>query len=159
MTKSFRVQLEDGSEAEAYDGAMLVKSLQDQMQSIRTETNEALGQVTQALTRSTQLIKALREQNAALSEQAAALAKGGRGRKSQINVHERRMAGEELAKAEGFKPAEIMAKALSAQRDGRLTGTEVAEIDAYLARDHYRRRNACHVGATCYVSRIRCGVT
>ena len=24
---------------------------------------------------------------------------------------------------------------------------------------HYRRRNACHVGATCYVSRIRCGVT
>lgn len=133
MAKAYPVTLADGSQAEAFDGTALLKSLEGQIASIRSETVDALTQVTQALTRSTLLIKALRQQHADLSDQVASLAQAGRGRKSQVHVHERRMTGEDLVKANGIKPADLMSKALSAQRDGRVTGAEVAEIDAYLA--------------------------
>lgn len=135
LKKSFTVSLPDGSEAEALDGEQLIKSFTDQVAGLRAETNAALAQVATALGRSTKLIKSLREQNTALAAQVTALGTSSRGRKSALTVHERPMVGDQsLAKAEGISPRDLMAKALSAQQAGRLTGSQVAEIDAYAAR-------------------------
>ena len=135
MKKSFTVSLPDGTEAEALDGDELIKSFTDQVAGLRAETNAALAQVATALGRSTKLIKSLREQNTALAAQVTALGNSSRGRKSALTVHERPMVGDQsLAKAEGISPRDLMAKALSAQQAGRLTGSQVAEIDAYAAR-------------------------
>lgn len=135
LKKSFTVSLPDGSEAEALDGDQLIKSFTDQVAGLRAETNAALAQVATALGRSTKLIKSLREQNTALAAQVTALGTSSRGRKSALTVHERPMVGDQsLAKAEGISPRDLMAKALSAQQAGRLTGSQVAEIDAYAAR-------------------------
>lgn len=135
LKKSFTVSLPDGSEAEALDGDQLIKSFTDQLAGLRTETSAALAQVATALGRSTKLIKSLREQNTALAAQVSALGNSSRGRKSALNVHERPMVGDQqLAKAEGISPRDLMAKALAAQQCGRLTGSQVAEIDAYAAR-------------------------
>lgn len=135
MKKSFTVSLPDGTEAEALDGDQLIKSFTDQLAGLRTETSAALAQVATALGRSTKLIKSLREQNTALAAQVSALGNSSRGRKSALSVHERPMVGDQsLAKAEGISPRDLMAKALAAQQSGRLTGSQVAEIDAYAAR-------------------------
>lgn len=135
MKKSFTVSLHDGTEAEALDGDQLIKSFTDQIAGLRTETSAALAQVATALGRSTKLIKSLREQNTALAAQVTALGNSSRGRKSALTVHERPMVGDQsLAKAEGISPRDLMAKALAAQQSGRLTGSQVAEIDAYAAR-------------------------
>ncbi len=135
LKKSFTVSLPDGTEAEALDGDQLIKSFTDQLAGLRTETTAALAQVATALGRSTKLIKSLREQNTALAAQVTALGNSSRGRKSALTVHERPMVGDQsLAKAEGISPRDLMAKALAAQQSGRLTGSQVAEIDAYAAR-------------------------
>ena len=135
MKKSFTVSLPDGTEAEALDGDQLIKSFTDQIAGLHTETSAALAQVATALGRSTKLIKSLREQNTALAAQVSALGNSSRGRKSALSVHERPMVGDQsLAKAEGISPRDLMAKALAAQQSGRLTGSQVAEIDAYAAR-------------------------
>lgn len=135
LKKSFTVSLPDGTEAEALDGDQLIKSFTDQLAGLRTETSAALAQVATALGRSTKLIKSLREQNTALAAQVTALGNSSRGRKSALTVHERPMVGDQsLAKAEGISPRDLMAKALAAQQSGRLTGSQVAEIDAYAAR-------------------------
>ena len=135
LKKSFTVSLPDGTEAEALDGDQLIKSFTDQIAGLRTETSAALAQVATALGRSTKLIKSLREQNTALAAQVTALGNSSRGRKSALTVHERPMVGDQsLAKAEGISPRDLMAKALAAQQSGRLTGSQVAEIDAYAAR-------------------------
>lgn len=135
LTKAFDVTLPDGTEAQAIDGDALIKSFTGQMRALRAEHRQALTQLATAVSRSTKLIKSLREQNQRLVSQVSALGQAGRGRKSALNVHEKTLVGTDpLAKAEGISPATLMAKALSAQKAGRLTGTQVAELDAYVAR-------------------------
>lgn len=135
LTKAFEVTLPDGTEAQAIDGDALIKSFTGQMRALRAEHQQALTQLATAVSRSTKLIKSLREQNQRLVSQVSAMGQAGRGRKSALNVHEKPMVGADpLAKAEGISPATLMAKALSAQKAGRLTGTQVAELDAYVAR-------------------------
>lgn len=142
MAKSFTVTLEDGTEAAAYDGEAVIKSFRDQVSAIRGETKDALVDLAKALAQSAQLIKALREQSAeqaalikAQGDRLAELAGAGRGRKSSLSVHERPVVGDEaLAKAAGPDPSSLLSKALTAQRDGRMTGMEVAQIDACLHR-------------------------
>lgn len=135
LTKAFSVTLPDGREAEAIDGDALIKSFTGQLQSLRSEQAQAMTQMAEALSRSTKLLKSLREQNEALASQVRAIGQSSRGRKSALNVHERPMVGDEhLHKSSAPTPATLMAKALTAQQAGRLTGSQVAEIDAYVAR-------------------------
>jgi hypothetical protein len=135
LTKAFSVTLPNGEEAEAIDGNELIKSFTGQLQALRTEQEQAMKQMAEALSRSTKLIKSLREQNETLASRVRVLGQSGRGRKSALNVHERPMVGDEhLSKADSVTPMSLMAKALTAQKAGRLTGTQVAEIDAYVAR-------------------------
>ena len=135
LGKSFTVTLEDGTQVEAYDGQSAFQALQDLMADLRTETGQALSQIAQALGQSTSLIKSLRADNQALKSQLTAIGQQGRGRKSSLIVHDKAVGGgaaDEQVTAPA--PRDIMAKALDAQRAGRISGIDVARIDAYIGR-------------------------
>lgn len=119
--KSFAVTLDDGSEAEAINAESLLKSI-----------NKRFNGMTNALESSTALIKSLTNQNAVLHQRVEMLAKSGKGRKSTLNVHEKNATGQPAeTKA---NPRAMLAKALDAQRAGRITSAEVSELDVYLGR-------------------------
>ena len=129
LKKSFDVILPDGQAAEAYDGASLIAAFRNELAASRAET----AQLAEHLARTAKLVKSLRAEDAALAQQVRTLAKGGAGRRSVLHVHERPIVGDSMAKADSVPPAEILGKALDAQRSGKITGTEVAEIDASIA--------------------------
>lgn len=129
MAKSFEVTLADGTKVQAQDGTELVKALQE-----RLETNETV--MAKALETAVALIKSQGERIEALSGKLAAIGGEGKGRKAVLTVVEK-PAGTPMAKStteEGMKPEEFMAKALDAQKLGRITGIEVATAEAYLNR-------------------------
>lgn len=121
FAKSFAVTLEDGEEVEALDAEEFMKAL-----------DARFDQMTKALGASTSMIKALSVKNAALQQRIEVLAKSGRGRKSTLNVHEKNVAGQPTESK--VEPRAILAKALDAQRAGKITSAEVSELDVYLGR-------------------------
>lgn len=130
MAKSFEVTLADGTKVQAQDGTALVKALQDRIDS--TETVMA-----KALESAIGLIKSQGAQIEALSGKVKALSNEGKGRKAVLTVTPKPAAGgETMAKSqpEGITPEEFMAKALDAQKLGRLTGLEVSVAEAHLNR-------------------------
>ena len=132
--KSFQVTLADGRVIEAIDGQAAIGAMQEEIGALRDETRQALGQIAEALKQSTQLIKSLRTDNAELKNQMSAIGASGRGRKSLLTMHDKPAGGDPAPAAEAPAPRELMAKALEAQRAGRISGVDVARIDAYLGR-------------------------
>lgn len=130
MAKSFKFTLEDGTEVEAQDGSELVKSLQE-----RIEQNE--GVMAKAMESAIGLIKGQGEMIKSLSEQVKKLSGEGRGRKTVVSVMEKPApVASTLAKSEptGMSHEQFFAKALAAQKEGRLSGTEIAVAEACLNR-------------------------
>lgn len=132
--KSFQVTLADGRVIEAFDGQSAIGAMQEEIGALRDETRHALGQIAEALQQSTQLIKSLRSDNAELKTRMSAIGASGRGRKSLLTMHDKPAGGDPAPAAEAPAPRELMAKALEAQRAGRISGVDVARIDAYLGR-------------------------
>lgn len=130
MAKSFKFTLEDGTEVEAQDGTELVKSLQ-----ARVETAE--GNMTKALDAAVNLIKGQGELIKSLSDQVKKLSGEGRGRKAVVSVTEKTSTTEAMTKSmqtPGMTADQFFAKALDAQRAGRISGTEIAVAEACLNR-------------------------
>jgi hypothetical protein len=126
MGKSFAVTLSDGTEVEAMDGTELIKALSNDIWTQRAQTE-------QILSGAVDLIKSLSGQVADLSAKVERLSKASAGRKSVLNVHEKPdILGKSVAPA--VSPQSVLAKALKAQREGRLGGHQVAEIETYLNR-------------------------
>jgi hypothetical protein len=122
--KAFQVTLADGSRVEAYDGTALLKALHTRVaaaEATRGQTLAAMRAMRQALDRQSELIKSL-------AGQVKAIGRQGRGRKSVLDVHERPGAVAEPGKT----PREILAKALAAQKAGRITGEDVAVAEGYV---------------------------
>lgn len=130
MAKSFKLTLEDGTEIEAQDGAEMVKSLQ-----ARIDQNEE--QMAKALGSAVELIKGQAAMLKSLTEKVQKLSGEGRGRKTVVSVVEKPEPGAStMAKSEpaGMNAEQFFAKALSAQKEGRITGTEIAVAEACLNR-------------------------
>lgn len=130
MAKSFKFTLEDGTEVEAQDGSELVKSLQD-----RVEKNE--GNMFKALETAVSLIKGQGDLIKSMQDQIKKLGGEGRGRKAVVSVVEKPGPGEGvMAKSEpaGMSHDQFFAKALAAQREGRLSGTDIAIAESCLNR-------------------------
>ena len=129
MGKSFSFQLEDGTTIEALDGTELVKSLM-----ARIETNE--GTMAKALGAAVDLIGKQGKMIKSLQDQMTALGASGRGRKAVISVAEKAPVGDMRKsmddKSEGLHPQEFMAKALSAQAAGKITGLDIARAESAL---------------------------
>lgn len=126
MAKSFSFTLEDGTVVEAQDGTELVKALMN-----RVEKNEqVLGK---SLQTAVTLIKSQGDLIKSLQEKVTTLAGQGRGRKAVVSVTEKpsTLAKSEPAE-EGMTGSEFMAKAMTAQAAGRITGMEVARAESHL---------------------------
>lgn len=144
--KSFGVTLADGTEVEAYDATEILKSFDARIGSQVTELDLLKAEVAALKARDilsagdaikAEVEKALAAQNTmlkSLQEQVAALGAEGRGRKSLLNVHEKPVAAGTEARPETPSSEALMTKALIAQKQGRITGQDVARLDAYLGR-------------------------
>ena len=143
--KSFGVTLEDGTAVEAYDATQILKSFDARIGSQVTELDLLKAEVTALKARdipSADAIKAdvekvLAAQNTmlkSLQERVAALSAQGQGRKSTLTVHEKPGAAGAEARPETPSGEALMTKALIAQKQGRISGQDVARLDAYLGR-------------------------
>jgi len=130
MGKSFTMKLDDGTEVEAVDGTALVKSLM-----ARVENSE--GQMVKAMESAVGLIKSQGDMIKSLQSRVSKLSDSGRGRKTVVSINEKKTASD-LRKSqeeeEGITGQQFMAKAMSAQAAGKITGVDVARIESYLNR-------------------------
>lgn len=117
LGKAFTMLTPNGKRVAAYDGTHMMKSFHQRLSTLETVMLKAAQQ-------QTALIKSLRAEVAALKQQ-------GRGRKTTLNIHEKPVGHFASAPQE---PQALLAKALSAQKAGRLTGQDVGRIEAYLGR-------------------------
>lgn len=128
MAKSFKFTLEDGTEVEAQDGTELVKSLQVRIDQTEQTMAKALETAVGLIKGQSDLIKSMQDQIKKLSGE-------GRGRKTVVSVVEKPVGT--MAKSiqpEGVSPDEFFAKAMSAQREGRISGTDIALAETMLNR-------------------------
>lgn len=122
MAKSMTATV-DGEEVELVDASEMIKSLSDRIGSHESVLAKALETTLATVQNQSALIKSL-------SEKVDKLAGAGRGRKSVV-VTVQDKPGTTLAKSEPTAPApqEILAKALDAQRAGKITGHDVARCE------------------------------
>lgn len=132
MGKSMTVEI-DGKQVEAIDGTELVKSLMGQVEQLGGKLTASEDKLAKALTETLGVVKSQGAVIKSLQDTVAKMATAGRGRKSAVVVHE---PGTDLTKSQPagsqMSGQEIMAKALSAQTAGRLTGIDVARVEGYL---------------------------
>jgi len=142
--KSFGVTLGDGTQVEAYDATEILKSFDARIGSQTSELGLLKAEVSALKAREipsaeaieNAIVPVLEKQNdliKSLQEQVTKLSKQGQGRKSVLNVSEKPSAGVET-RPETPNNEALMTKALIAQKQGRLTGSDVARLDAYLGR-------------------------
>lgn len=129
MAKSFKFTLEDGTEVEAEDGTELVKSLQARVETTEQTMAKALEQTLNLVKGQSELIKSMQDQIKKLSGE-------GRGRKTVVSVVEKPVVGTMVKsmQPEGVSPDEFFAKALTAQREGRISGSDIALAETMLNR-------------------------
>lgn len=134
MAKSFMLTLEDGTQIEAQDGGEMVKSLQERIEKNEQSMAKALGSAVELIKGQASLIKSL-------SERVTKLSGEGRGRKAVVSVVEKPAAGNgagsnTMAKSEpaGMSHDQFFAKALTAQKEGRLSGVDIAIAESHLNR-------------------------
>lgn len=125
MTKSFKFTLDDGTEVEAVNGTELVKSLMSRIDKNEETLAKALGTAVTLIKSQGSMIKSLQEKINQLSGQ-------GRGRKTVVSVVEKQSTLAKSQQEEGMTAHEFMAKALTAQAEGRITGIDVARAESYL---------------------------
>lgn len=118
----------DGEEVEVVDATEMIKSLVDRVEKTDEVLAKALQTTVTALQDQQKLIKSL-------SDRVEQLGGQGRGRKTVITVHEKTTAQDTLAKSQTtVQPTsgQILAKALDAQKSGKLTGLDVSRVEAAL---------------------------
>lgn len=132
MAKSFTLTLEDGTVVEAQDGAAMVKALSDRLDVVVTEKAE----LAKALEATVDMTKGFMPLIKSMQDQIAKLSGEGRGRKAVVSVTEKPAPGAVMAKSEpvGVSHNEFFAKALAAQKEGRLSGVDIATAEASLNR-------------------------
>lgn len=130
MAKSFKFTLEDGTEVDAQDGTELVKSLQDRIAATEVTMAKALGSAVELIKGQASMIKSL-------SDSVKKLGGEGRGRKAVVSVVEKPAPGASpMVKSEpaGVSHEVFFAKAMAAQKEGRLSGMDIAMAESCLNR-------------------------
>lgn len=133
MGKSFRFTLDTGEEMEAVDGTELVKSLMARFDTNEESMTKALGVAVDLIKSQGDLIKSQGEAIASLQTEVTRISGEGRGRKTVVSVAEKPTA-ETMAKSEpaGISGEEFMAKAMDAQKAGRLTALQISVAETAL---------------------------
>lgn len=130
LTKSLMI---DGEPVEVIDADGLLKSLGALEERIATTVDQA--QLTKCLNPMLELIQGQNTLIKSMGERLEALAGSGRGRKAVLTITERPAPGEQvLAKSEPVQLSvpDLLAKSLQAQREGKITGADVARVEVAL---------------------------
>ena len=128
LTKSLTV---DGEQVDLVDADQLFKSLSD----LETRLTEHEGMLTKSLS---PVLDVIKNQNAlikSLGERLDVLAGQGRGRKTVLTISERPAPGQQpLTKSEPVQLSaqDLLTKSLQAQREGKITGADVARVEVAL---------------------------
>jgi len=132
MAKSFELTLDDGTKVQAFDGSEMLKSLSERVEGLDSNLAKALGQTVELIKGQGELIKSLTERVAKLSGE-------GRGRKAVLSVVEKPAAtantdtmAKSIGAADGVTPEVFFAKALNAQKEGRISGIDIAMAETCL---------------------------
>lgn len=130
--KSFFDQ--DGNPVEVVDATEMLKSLGARLEKTELGAGQAIGLAVDLIKSQGATIESQGELLKSLATKVESLASQGRGRVATLSVADKPSVGEPLAKSEpaGVAPQEFMAKALEAQRVGRLTGRDVSIAEGYL---------------------------
>jgi len=130
--KSFFDQ--DGNPVEVVDATEMLKSLGARLEQTELGAGQAIGLAVDLIKSQGATIQSQGELLKSLATKVESLASQGRGRVATLSVADKPSVGEPLAKSEpaGVAPQEFMAKALEAQRVGRLTGRDVSIAEGYL---------------------------
>lgn len=131
MVKSFEVTLETGEKAQAFDGTEMLKAMQADFES---RLGKSDANVAAALTQVTGVLKSQNELIKSLQQQVSALGNEGRGRKAVVSIAEKPATLAKSQAADGVSPEVFFAKALTAQKEGRISGTDVALAETMLNR-------------------------
>lgn len=130
LTKSLMI---DGEPVEVIDADGLLKSLGALEERIATTVDQA--QLTKCLNPMLELIQGQNTLIKSMGERLEALAGSGRGRKAVLTITERPAPGEQvLAKSDPVQLSvpDLLAKSLKAQREGKITGADVARVEVAL---------------------------
>lgn len=138
LGKSFSVVGDDGTPVKAYDATSLLKSLMGRVEGIETSAQGVAGDresILKSVGSITSLLKAQAAQLETLKKSVAEIGGSGKGRQAVLSI-----AGKpdtamiKSTQPEGLSGAEFMAKAMDAQKNGLLTGHQVAVAEASLNR-------------------------
>jgi hypothetical protein len=129
--KSMALTDADGNPVEAIDGTELVKSLMGEVAALKAGMGAQEGVVLKSLESTLTLVKSQGELIKSLSDQVKKLGSAGRGRQAVLSVAEKPQGSGQLAKSApaGMTGREVLAKALDAQRAGKITGLEVSRLE------------------------------
>lgn len=136
--KSFAVTTATGDIVEAYDGTAMMKAFELRLAALEQDYEASVAKLEKAEQTIADLLKAeaviskQSEMIKSLHSKLASIQESGRGRKSALTVHDRPSAIPQSADQPA--PNTILAKAMSAQQTGKITGTDVARIESYLSR-------------------------
>lgn len=132
MAKSFMYDA-DGEPVEIVDATEMLKSLAARVEQAESGTSAALSAAVTLLKSQDAALRTQGELIKSLAAKVESIGSQGRGRAAVVSVAEKPATGT-LAKSEptGMNPGEFMAKALEAQRAGRLTGRDVSIAEGYL---------------------------
>lgn len=128
LGKSFDLTLDDGTQVQAFDATEMLKALGARQDGVESAMTKALGIIIETNKLQGDLIKSLQAD-------VTRLASAGRGRKTAVTIAEK-IDPASLAKSEpsGMDANTFMAKALSLQEAGKLSGLDVARAESYLNR-------------------------
>lgn len=129
MAKAMQVTLADGSTVEAFDGAEMIKSLQDQVGGLEGGFAKALSATAELLKRQGDHLVAQDKMIKSLTAKVSALGAAPAGRKSTLVVHEKPSGTLAKSQSNGITTEEFMAKADAAFAAGSITGQELINID------------------------------
>lgn len=129
LTKSLGViTLADGSEVDALDGTLLVKSLLDRMDQTDGQVASVMGAMLGTIKSQGEMIKSMHDEIRALGAQ-------GRGRKAVVTITNKTEGTAVLAKSEageGLTAEQFMLKSNAAFDAGKITGRELNLISVTL---------------------------
>ena len=136
--KSFAVTTATGETIEAYDGTAMMKAMHERLVTLEQTQDASLEKLEKAERTIADLLKAeavIGKQSELIKSmhgQLAAIQESGRGRKSVLTVHDKQSPTPTAPVRAA--PGAVLAKAMSAQQTGKITGTDVARIESYLSR-------------------------
>jgi len=128
--KSFGVTLEDGTKVDAYDGTAMMKSLFAEVEKTKAVIVAAFDLVKSlqsTVSTQTDMIKSLQADVQRLGSQ-------GRGRTAVLSMHEKPAAVAAVEQPIGITGPELMTKCFAAQKLGKITGSDISRVEAYLNR-------------------------